>query len=143
MNVGLYRIYQGLGWIVFLGVVLQFFLAGVGVFRAGTLSAHRTVGNVLIYASIVLLILAVASVVSGTLDRWNVGLTALLVVLLLLQSLFASDFLQERAPLISALHPVNGVLLVYISFSLAHGRGLPWIPQSRTGGAATESRRVR
>lgn len=124
MEQTIYRLYQGLAWLIFVGVVLQFFLAGVGVFRAGSLGPHRTVGNLLIYASIVLLILAIASVVGGSLDRWNVGLTVLLVVLLLLQSLLASDFIQDEARLISALHPLNGVLLVYISYAVAYGRGI-------------------
>src|SRR3954447_26838862 len=137
MNQAIYRVYQGLAWVIFVGVVLQFFLAGVGVFRAGNLGPHRTVGNLLIYAAIVLLILAVASIFTGSLDGWRVGLTVGLVVLLLLQSLLASDFLQEGAPIISALHPVNGLLLVYISYTLAHGRGLPWTARPETRQEAT------
>ena len=137
-----YRVYQGLAWIIFVGVVPQFFLAGVGVFRAGSLGPHRTVGNLLIYATIVLLILAVASIFTGSLDRWRVGLTVGLVVLLLLQSLLASDFLQDGAPVISALHPLNGLLLVYISYTLVHGRGLPWTarPETREDAAVGGSR---
>jgi hypothetical protein len=137
MNRGIYRIYQGLAWVVFACLLLQFFLAGLGVFRAATFGPHRTLGDVLIYASVVLLIFAVTSVLTGNLDRWKVGLTALLVVLLLLQYLLASDFLQEGAPFISALHPLNGLLLVFISYALAHGRGLPWAAQPRMGGGAT------
>jgi peptidoglycan/LPS O-acetylase OafA/YrhL len=144
MNQAIHRAYQVLAWIIFVGVVLQFFLAGVGVFRAGSLGPHRMVGNLLIYAAIVLLILAVVSIVSGGLDRWRVGLTVVLVVLLLLQSLLASDFLQDGAPVISALHPVNGLLLVYISYTLAHGRGLPWTARTETREeAAVGSSRVR
>ena len=60
------------------------------------------------------------------------GLTVGLVVLLLLQSLLASDLLQDDAPVISALHPVNGLLLVYISYTLAHGRGLPGTARPET-----------
>jgi len=137
-------VYQGLAWAVFVGLVLQFFLAGVGVFRAATLGPHRTLGDLLIYASIVLLILAVASVSTGNLDRWKVGLAVLLVVLLLLQYLLVLDSLQESAPVISALHPVNGLLLVFVSYAVAHGRGLPWTAQPRTGGGDdTGTSRVR
>ena len=144
MNQALYRAYQALAGIILVGVVLQFFLAGVGVFRAGSLGPHRTVGNLLIFAAIILLILAVVSIFTGSLDRWKVGLTVVLVVLLLLQSLLASDFLQDDAPIISALHPVNGLLLVYISYNLAHGRGLPWAAQRGTGrGVTSEGSRVR
>ena len=144
MNQGIYRLYRGLAWVVFVGIVLQFFLAGLGVFRAASLGPHRLIGDLLIYASVVLLILAVASALIGNLDRWMAGLAAVLVVLLLLQYLLASDFLQEGAPVISALHPVNGLLLVFLSYTLAHGRGVPWAARSRTeGGAATGGSRVR
>src|SRR4051812_1960546 len=107
MNQTIYRIYQGFAWIVFVGLLLQFFLAGLGVFRAANFGPHQTLGDLLIVASVVLLILAVASFVTSNLDRWKVGMATLLVVLLLLQYLLASDFLQDDAPAISALHPVN------------------------------------
>ncbi|MBV9453571.1 MAG: hypothetical protein JOZ19_05550 [Rubrobacter sp.] len=143
MSRGIYYIYQGLAWILFAGLLVQFFLAGLGVFRAATFRSHRTLGDVLIYASVVLLILAVASLLTGNLDRWKVGLTALLVVLLLLQYLLATDSLQAGAPFISALHPLNGVLLVFISYVLAHGHDLPWAAQTRVGrGATARSDRV-
>lgn len=137
MSRGIYYIYQGLTWLVFAGLLVQFFLAGLGVFRAATFRSHRTLGDVLIYASVVLLLLAVASLLSGNLDRWKVGLTTLLVVLLFLQYLLATDALQEGAPFISALHPLNGVLLVFVSYTLAHGRDLPWAAQTRVGGGAS------
>jgi hypothetical protein len=137
MNQVIYRVFQGLAWIVFACMVLEFFLAGVGVFRAGSFGPHRTLGNLVIYASIVLLILAVVSVVTGTLDRWKVGLAGLLVVLMVLQYLLASDFLQHGAPLISALHPVNGLLLLFVSYILANGGGMPWTARSRTGEEST------
>jgi hypothetical protein len=126
MNQVIYRVYQGLAWLIFACMLLQFFLAGVGVFRAGSFGPHLSLGNLLIYASIVLLILAVVSVVTGTLDRWKVGSAALLVVLMLLQYRSVSDFLQESTPLISALHPVNGLLLVFVSYIVANGGERPW-----------------
>ena len=145
MNRTIYRIFQGFAWVAFVGFLLQFFLAGLGVFRAATFAPHRTLGDLLMVASVALLILALASIRDGNRDRWRVGLAALLVVLMLLQYLLASDFLQEGAPAISALHPVNGLLLVFVSYALAHGRGLPWgaAQQSRMGGTDTESSRVR
>ena|SRR5438270_9397946 len=144
MKQAIYWVYRGLAWVVFVGMVLQFFLAGVGVFRAGSFAPHRTLGDLLIYATIVLLIVAVGSVVTGTLERWKTGLAGVLVVLMLLQYLLASDFLQEGAPVISALHPVNGLLLVFISYTLAWGCGVPWRAQSSTGGeAATGTSQIR
>jgi peptidoglycan/LPS O-acetylase OafA/YrhL len=125
MNQVLYRAYQGFIWIIFVGLCFQFFLAGLGVFRAANFGPHRTLGDLLTIAAVILLILAVVLVLTSTLERWKVGLAALILVLLLLQYLLASDFLQESAPVISALHPANGLLLVFISYTLARGRGLP------------------
>jgi hypothetical protein len=125
MKKTIYGVYWGLAWVVFAGMVLQFFLAGIGVFRAASLGPHRTLGDLLIYASVVLLILAVGLILSGNLDRGEVVGAVLLVVLLILQYFLASDFLQDDAPVISALHPVNGLLLVLVSYALARGQGLP------------------
>ena len=90
MNQTIYRVYQAFAWVVFAGMVLQFFLAGIGVFEKGNFGEgnfgpHRTIGELLIYASIVLLILAGASVITGNSGgRWKVGLAALLFALMLL-----------------------------------------------------------
>jgi Family of unknown function (DUF6220) len=132
MKEAIYRIYQGLAWLIFGAGVLQFFLAGLDVFRAGGLGPHRTVGDLLILASLVLLILAAGLVFAGSLARMWFGLAAVLFALTLLQYFLASDLLQESARVVSALHPVNGLLLVVVSYTLARGRSLLGIEQSRT-----------
>ena len=132
MKEAIYRIYQGLAWLIFGASVLQFFLAGLGVFRAGGLGPHRTVGDLLILASLVLLILAGALLFAGSLARMWFGLAAVLFALTLLQYFLASDLLQDDARALSALHPVNGLLLVALSYTLARGRSLFGIEQSRT-----------
>jgi uncharacterized protein DUF6220 len=129
MKEAIYRIYQGLAWLIFGASVLQFFLAGLGVFRAGGLGPHRTVGDLLILASLVLLILAGALLFTGSLARMWFGLAAVLFALTLLQYFLASDLLQESARVVSALHPVNGLLLVALSYTLARGRSLLGIEQ--------------
>ena len=129
MKEAIYRIYQGLAWLIFGASVLQFFLAGLGVFRAGGLGPHRTVGDLLILASLVLLILAGALLFTGSLARMWFGLAAVLFALTLLQYFLASDLLQESARVLSALHPVNGLLLVALSHTLARGRSLLGIEQ--------------
>ena len=118
----IYRIYQGLAWLIFGASVLQFFLAGLDVFKVGGLGPHRTVGDLLILASLGLLILAGALFFAGRLARMWFGVAAVLSALTLLQYFLASDLLQESARVVSALHPVNGLLLVALSYTLARGR---------------------
>jgi heme A synthase len=113
-------------------MVLQFFFAGLGVFRVANFGPHRSNGDLLIVATFILLILAGASYLTGNLARGRVGLAALLFVLMLIQALLASDSVQGGAPVISALHPVNGLLLLAISYALARGSRPFWEAQRET-----------
>jgi multisubunit Na+/H+ antiporter MnhG subunit len=63
-----YQSFRVLAWLFLVGAVLQFFLAGLGVFRAASFSPHATVGTLLGITSLILLILAVFSVLMGTLS---------------------------------------------------------------------------
>ena len=103
------------------GAVLQFFLAGLGVFRAASFSPHATVGTLLGITSLILLILAVLSVLMGTLSRRSVTLAALLFALMVLQWLLVEVFLGT-VPALVALHPVNGLLIVTVAYALAAGQ---------------------
>ena len=97
--------------------MLQFFLAGLGVFGAASFSPHATLGTLLGITSLILLILAVLSVLMGTLSRRGVTLAALLFALMVLQWLLVEVFLT--VPALVALHPVNGLLIVTVAYALA------------------------
>ena len=58
--------FRALVWLFLVGEVLQFFLAGLGVFGAASFSPHRTGGTLLGIVPLILLILAALSVLSGT-----------------------------------------------------------------------------
>lgn len=105
-------LYRALTAVFLTGAVLQFFLAGLGVFGAGaSFEVHATVGVILGLASIVLLILAGILVASGSMARRSMGLAALLVVLMVVQYLLVELFSESVAAL-AALHPVNGLLVL-------------------------------
>jgi uncharacterized membrane protein len=57
----------------------------------------------------------------GTLSRRSVTLAALLFALMVLQWLFVEVFLGT-VPALAALHPVNGLLIVTVSYALAAGQ---------------------
>jgi Family of unknown function (DUF6220) len=119
-----YQLYRGLTLLFVAGAVLQFFLAGLGVFGAASFGPHMTVGKLLALTSLILLVLAAILVLSGGLSRRRVGLAALLFVLMVVQWSLVEAF-SKGAPALAALHPVNGLLVLSVAFVLASGFELP------------------
>jgi len=114
-----------LGWLILLGALLQFFLAGLAVFRAkpdpphklldsSAFDPHRGVGDALVLISFALLVLAVV-------NREQIRLALVLFVLMLVQFGLAS--VGNSVPVLGALHPVNGLLILGIAHFLARGPG--------------------
>jgi hypothetical protein len=98
-------------WILLAAVVVQFFLAGLGVFGgADGFQAHVALGYSLLFVTLLGLLLAFAA----RLPWGTIGQMALLPVLVVLQSVFI-DLWHAGLPVVAALHPVNGLAI----FSLA------------------------
>lgn len=125
--------YRALCGLFVAGALLQFFLAGLGVFGTGaSFEVHATVGIVLVIASVILLVLAGILVFSGNLARSSAGLAVLLVVLMVVQYALVELF-SEGVPALAALHPVNGVLVAGVACALAFGLGRPAPVGGRSG----------
>jgi uncharacterized protein DUF6220 len=116
-----------LAWIFLLGATLQFFLAGLAVFRAkphngeklfrsSAFDPHRVVGDALILIAFALLVLAIV-------NREQIRLAFLLFVLMLVQ--FGLGEAGHSLAAVGALHPVNGLLLIGISHFLTRGPRAP------------------
>jgi uncharacterized protein DUF6220 len=91
-------------------VVVQIFLAGLGVFSdPRSFITHREFGYVFGVLTLVLLVLALA----GREPRAVTGLSVLLLVLFALQSVFIA--LRASAPEVAALHPLNGFLILLVA----------------------------
>jgi hypothetical protein len=96
------------------GLVVQVFLAGLGVFDEPTFFlTHRDTGYLLELLSLVVLIVAALA----RAGRAQIGRAALVFLLFLLQSVFVA--LRESAPAVAALHPVNGFLILLLSIVIA------------------------
>jgi hypothetical protein len=96
------------------GLVVQVFLAGLGVFRsAESFLTHRDWGYLLEVLPILLLVFGLV----GRMGRRVVLLAAGIFVLFLLQSVFV--LIRTNAPEVAALHPVNGFLILLLSIVLA------------------------
>jgi Family of unknown function (DUF6220) len=104
--------YLGLGILFNVGVVVQFFLAGLGIFGAESFAAHRDLGNVLHLATVLLLILALV----GRIGRRDVLLTLGLVVLVTVQ--IALPETRDDAPGIAAFHPVLALAILGLMANL-------------------------
>jgi hypothetical protein len=102
--------FYGLSGVYLLGIVVQFFLAGLGAFGASSYDSHRGLGFVLGIISLVLLVFAIV----GRVPRVVSLLTVLLVGLNVLQVLLANIDVEE----IAALHPVNALVIAFVAYEL-------------------------
>ena len=115
-------------WLLVAGLVVQIFLAGLGVFRGpASFATHRDFGYLLELLPIVLLIVGL---IAG-LGRRPAILAAVIFGLFLLQSVFV--VLRTDAPDVAALHPVNGFVITLLAIVLAREA---WLAR---GSSAAES----
>jgi hypothetical protein len=103
-------LFYGLAVLYALGVVVQFFLAGLGVFEASSYDAHRALGYILAVGSLVLLIIAIV----GRLPRLTSLVTLLLIGLNALQIVLVNIDVDE----VKALHPVNALVISFVAYGL-------------------------
>lgn len=124
------RAHLVVAWAFVAGVVLQVFLAGLGVFDdPATFSVHASWGYML--EILPLLLLALAAV--GRLGRRQLVLPAAIFGMFLLQSIFVA--LRADLPMVAALHPVNGFAILLVGIATAREA---WAARE-SGGAAPVS----
>lgn len=103
-----------LAWAFVAGVVVQVFLAGLGVFDdPATFGVHATWGYTLELLPVILVVLAAV----GRLGRRQIVFAAALFGMFLLQSIFVA--LRADLPMIAALHPVNGFAILFVGIAMA------------------------
>ena len=108
--------FVGVAWVLVAGLVVQVFLAGLGVFESlDRFVTHRYLGYTLELLPIVMVVVGLA----GGVGRRSVGLAALIFGLFLIQSVLVG--MRTALPMVAALHPVNGFLILLLSISVARG----------------------
>jgi hypothetical protein len=121
-------IHLGSAWLLVGCVVVQVFLAGLGVFDdPAVFMTHANFGYLWEWLAVVLLVAAIA----GRLGRLQIGGAVLLIVLLALQSVFIA--MRESYPTVAALHPVNGFIIGVVGFLLARDAWQAWRRQPVPG----------
>jgi hypothetical protein len=123
--------------LVFLGVVVQFFLVGIGLFgmkhgatidNAKSLDPHRGLGFILTdFGSILLLVLALLAWPA----RRLLGAWIALAVLAFVQGVLATTGYHHKW--VGMFHPVNAIILLALSGRLAH---YAWRTRRSTDAAA-------
>ena len=131
---GLHWGHRGLSWLIVVGLAAEVYLAGAPLFGATTFEAHRSLGDALGIAILVLLVLGLAAR-SG---RRIIGLSILLVALTIIQVSLPS--LRNALPWVAALHALNAVALLGVaaSVALAVGRGVQ-VPRAVSAPAISPS----
>lgn len=104
--------FYGFALIYMLGVVVQFFLAGLAVFGVRSYDAHTGLGYVLGLISLVLLALAIGA----KLPRSVTALSTVLVALNAVQIVLIEIDIAE----VNALHLVNALAIAFVANMLVH-----------------------
>ena len=121
-------VFVGSSWLLVAGLVVQVFLAGLGVFDTPErFELHSSLG----FTLQVLPFLMLVSGLAGGLGRRQVGLAGLIFALFFVQSLLVS--VRDDAPMIAALHPLNGFGILLLSIVVARAARLT-APRGSTDG---------
>jgi Family of unknown function (DUF6220) len=108
-------------WLLVAGLLVQVFLAGMGVFDSSSMFAtHRDFG----YALTLLPVVLVVTSLVGGFGRMETIAAAVMFGQFILQSVLVLQ--RESSPAIAALHPVNGVLVLLIATWLARDAWGRW-----------------
>jgi hypothetical protein len=114
-------LYVVVAWVLALCLLIQVFLAGLGIFGSPSLlTLHTTFVHYFEFLPILLIILALL----GRTRHALVWLSLLLQVQIELQYFFA----HFPVPVVAALHPVNAVLMFWITIHVAR-RGMRFLQQ--------------
>lgn len=124
-------LFAALAWAFVVGVVVQVFLAGVGLFGVSGMDLHVGFGYLIVYIPLLMLIVALAA----RPDRRTVWLTvALFVFGSVIQPTL--PWLRTLSPFVAALHPPNALLVFWLAAIVAR-RSLP-LARSAAGADLTE-----
>lgn len=103
----------GIAWLFLAGVVLQVFLAGIGLLGGGDMEGHIGFGYMLPLGAILLAPIAAAAHP----DRRTFRLSILLLVLTIVQPNL--PLLRDVSPALAALHPVNALFIFWLALTVA------------------------
>ncbi len=106
-------VYLALVWLYLVGILVQVFLAGMGLFGGGRdFEPHIGLGWLLHLVPILLLIAAAVAKVGPRLIWWNVTL----LVVQFIQPILA--LARHDAPVVAAFHPVLALVIFWLALTI-------------------------
>jgi uncharacterized protein DUF6220 len=123
-------IHLAAAWLFFAGVLAQGYLAGAAMAQlggSGDFSQHIAVGYVMGILALVVLVFAII----GRLPRVQVGLSAVLLILYVVQT--SLPYARASSPAIAALHPVNAMVLLVLAVVVAIRARRHTVPEVTSG----------
>ena len=117
--------YEGLALFIGIAIVVQVFLAGLGIFGAKSFKPHEDWGYTIHALSILVFILALIGPRTARTIGMGFGLAALLTIQISLVSF------REDAPGVAALHPVLALFAMGLAFHI----GMPVLSRRRGASA--------
>jgi uncharacterized protein DUF6220 len=100
-------------WLFVVGVVIQVFLAGAGLFKLTDFTAHGGLGWTIAMVPLFMLVLALVAHV----DRRTGLLSIALAVVTTIQPELAAA--RNENPVLAAFHPVNALLIFWLAWTVA------------------------
>ena len=130
MRNGATAVYHWAALLIAAGAVVQFFLAGVGVFGADSFDAHESLGWMLHTAAIIVVIAAIV----GPRTRQAIVMSLVFIVVFTIQVMLPGA--RDDSPWIAAFHP----LLALAVLGMAVRIGMPAISRRRGASAPRPAR---
>jgi hypothetical protein len=121
MRRGVTTAYHWLALLIAIGIVVQVFLAGLGIFGAESFDAHEGFGWSLHTAAILLFLLALI----GPRTRAAIGMSFGLLALMTVQILLVGA--RDDTPWLAAFHPVLALFVLGLAFHI----GMPALSRRR------------
>jgi hypothetical membrane protein len=125
MRNGVTTAYYWLALLIAVAIVVQVFLAGVGVFGANSFDAHESFGWMIHSAAILLFILALI----GPRTRRAIGMSFGLLALMTIQIELAAA--RDDEPYVAAFHPVLALFVLGLAVHI----GMPALSRRRGASA--------
>jgi phosphoglycerol transferase MdoB-like AlkP superfamily enzyme len=125
MRSGATTAYAAIALLIAVGVIVQVFLAGLGVFGAESFDAHEGFGWMLHTAAIVVFLLALLGPRTGR----EIGLSFGLLVLMTIQIMLVNA--RDDTPYLAALHPTLALFVLGLALLI----GMPLVSRRRAASA--------
>ena len=125
MRSGATTAYAAIALLIAVGVIVQVFLAGLGVFGAESFDAHEGFGWMLHTAAIVVFLLALLGPRTGR----AIGVSFGLLVLMTIQIMLVNA--RDDTPYLAALHPTLALFVLGLALLI----GMPLVSRRRAASA--------